>query len=574
MADTGKNVEDNKQFLSLIRRNEEGEEIRTDDSTFEDYIDKTEAYVNIIEEMMSRFEEGATSSGDLIENGKWVSVSEEKRQTGLMSICPTLSAMLSMDVDMLEQSIFDGNVRPKSQRAYCCNKYRARILAMLQFIINHISVKKMNKKSYVYDLSPFIVQNDLNIEFKNKMKPEVYGFRSDTSFIGSICWVGEVMVKTYTLATTKDEAGKPLLRLRSLSQEELWSDNLELAPFENEEAEEQEHLKQLDVIKEIIKDCIDKIADYTILKKSGRDDELKAAGWSYTKPADGKDLDMSLYFTYRVADFWLILFKCLGKEYYIFRDFEQLFETDEMKGKMICPDKYWSKEQFVGVLNQVREKIGGQERGKKRTKKALVNDLEKRYKEVSKDYEKINFLFKLNGDNKITNVAGNFAKYKKYLLDVARDIWDVYGNDMDDSFFYSDLTKVPEAAIGKGGMTDILFNTLFMQGIMISGALDVELEKEDRENGPDSNLYKTFLDTMEATLQKILDKYTTMKRDGEQYKVDRYYIRMDSDKSKDPLVSKIRKANIMGHVLVPLLTKVNNLLPRKKTNLFLRYRSP
>ncbi len=557
MADKGRNVVNSVKKLTLAT----GKKGTADDSTFEEYIDKLEAYQKIAKEIMSRFDPTATSVGDLIENGKWTPISDERRQTGLMSICPTLSTLLSMDVDLKEdQSILDAKQKPLSARVRCCKDYQNEVLAMLQFVINHVT---SGRDTYTYDISPYITRSDAGIEFTRKVRLETHEFTPDSSFLGSICWVGDVMVKAYTLATKMDENGEPLLKLRYVPQEALWGEGFKLSKLSKEEEAEQ-HASQLNVIKNIIKDCVSKVIDYAILEGE-RDGNPEVMGWNYSKPGEAGDIDMSLYFTYRVADFWLILFKCLGNEYYLFRDFEQILQTNNLSDKIPCSDKYWSVTRFPEMLNELGKELGVTDATDPEAENAqIIADLRDRYRYVSKETEKTEFLFELNDRKNITDTEGTFARLKMYLLQVAKRLWNKYGATMDDRFFFSDLTEVPEGFLGKGGNTDILFNTLFMQGIMISAALDIELKKEDEaeiSRGKDSNKYKAFLDTMDSALQKVLDQYTAMKREGEQYKVDRYILRIDTDKglNKD-LVMKIRRANIMGHTLVPLLTKINNLL--------------
>ena len=563
MVDVGNPAEGSRR-LSLLPEGDD--ESSTGDSTFENYISRFEAYSKIAKEMMSdqRFKSGATGVEDLLENGKWTPVSEDRKQTGLMSICPALSAMLSMDVDLLNDKAYDMDEETNTN-VYCCREYRTRILAMLQFIVDYISVNKVatkkDKTEFVYDASPYIVQKGMNIDYKGKT---AYQFTPDKSFIGSICWVGDVMVKAYTLATTKDDEGVPYLKLRRIPKEVIWGSETELPAFENEDAESKEHNEVLAVIKQVIKDCIDKVVQYVIKVGDKKDGTEKILGWSFTSMSQSSGSEMSLYFTYRVADLWLALFKCLGTEYYVFRDTENLLEDEKYEQIIRKPD-YWSKENFEELLTSMASVSDErrQTRGRNRGKVGPIEDLRNRHKAIAEDYEKINFLFELNDKKNITDISGNFARFKSYLLSVAQSIWDKYGEMMDDRFFYSDFSIVPEGAIGKDGATDVLFNTLFMQGIMISGALDVELEKQDakeRMRKKESNLYKTFLDTMESALQKILDQYTTMRREGNDYKVDRYYLRLDTDRSRDELTEKLRKANIVGHVLIPLLTKVNSLL--------------
>ena len=551
MGDT----ENSRPVLDLNRKDEKGENLTGEDSTFQDYDFKSDVYAKIAEEMMTRFEYGATDVGDLIENGKWVPVSDDRRQSGLLSICPVLSTLFSMDVDMLEQSTFGRDSSSDARKEFNCRRYRKETLAMFQFVIDHIT--SADGKGFVYDISPHIVQIDPNIKFTGKTKPEAYSFGENTSYLGTICWVGEVMAKAYTLATTMDENGKPLLGLRHLDPEEIWGADFELEPL-SEEEEAREHSEQLAIVKKIVKDCIDKIVNYTIVNKNDEGEVEKAVGWTFTKPSDSRENELSLYFTYRVADFWLILFNCLGEQYYLFKDIERTYYKDLDKSEDI--GSYWGKDRCMDVLKEMRDDLGRiiSNRSRSKKKENPIDSLISRYEKMSEDYERINFLFSLNGGKPITDPAGNFARLKVYLLDVARTIWERYGNEMDSSFFYSDFSKVPREAIGKGGSNNILFNTLFMQDIMISAALDMELLDNDKMNG--TNTYKTFLDTMQATLQNILDMYTIMKREGNQYKVDRYKISMDSDKSMNPLVTKIRKADMTGHVLVPLLTKVNNLL--------------
>ena len=565
MSDSPATDADKIKTLSLLRpeppqkKDDSSKNKSTKDETdssekiiFEDYIDRYEAYSNIVKEIMERMDwKSASSLSDLMENGKWTPISDDRQITGLMSICPTLSSILSFDIDLLNESLFDETKKKKSN----CQKYYREILRMIQFIRDQI---RGDGRSYVYDLSPYVVNQSFKPEFDDKTKITFFDFKENGSYIGSICWVAEALIKTYTLATTMGQDKIPLLKLRPVKEEEMWNEKYTPSQEYNPES----HEEVLEDIRTIIQDCVGKVTEYSIITGEGKD--AKSAGWTYTKPDPGDKL--SLYHTYRVADLWLNIFKCLGEQYYSFRDFENavneyIVNCDNGEFNDYCKGNYWEERTFNSTMESILNNPNGRSE-QKANRNRVFKSIQETIQKGGYDNERISFMFRLNGGYPITNTAGNFAKLKKYLLDVSWQLWEGCKDTMSSQYFYSDLSIVPADAFGKGGQSDILFNTLFMQGIMVSGALDIELKKMDDLDSDNrtSNRYKKFLDVMESSLQNTLDTYTRMRRDGSAYKVEKYIVSLDNEDANSEYSKLIRRSNIIGHSLIPLLTKINSLL--------------
>jgi len=508
--------------LSLVRATtEKGNQ---DSRIFEDYLYKKEVYAKIVIGLMKNFDTHVDNEENMISKGKWFPVSDSKDLSGLMTICPGLSTLLSIDLDMVSSADSDMTSGSEDIVSGCCSvKYREEILKMIEYIIRYVSSGK-GKRGYIYDASPYVFQKGKN---KINEDPRVHtsDFGDNNSYLGTVCWVMTSLLKVYS-ASTKYIDGEPILKLKRLSDSELWgkvdfSDN----------KKENSHDEQLKIVKAVIKDCLKKIVEYTIVE--GGDPKKKAIGWSLSGGADNRA--RSLYFTYRVAEVWLSLFECFENEYYLF------LEMDKKDDK-----------------NKIRDKQQAQMAIEKLPDKKKKKELTEKWNHTTD--ERIHFMFELNNDNNMSNSQddkSDYARLKKYLLDVSWDIWNKYGESIGNSLFYYDGSLASIDVVKRSGKSDIMFNTLFMQGIMLSSALDLDIEEKKGKNSAE---YQRFYDAMEDALQNILDNYTTLMRTKNAYRVEKYIIALLSEDSEEDIVKKIRSSEIIGFSLVPLLVRVNSLL--------------
>lgn len=467
---------------------------------FDEYEEKQFAYIEMAEALMKKYEDIGTGGGTTLK-GKGFPVSDTKKQSGLMTICSGLSTLLSMDLDLVADltEIESGAGVDVNKLCLKSEKHREEILKMVQYITDYVDA---GNGVYVYDASPYVVQKG-----KPRLDSGKEGdFGGNRSYLGGICWVMTSMLKVYSLSTMYVEE-KPLFVLKK---------------------------DLLEKVKAVISDCLKKIVNYAILDK-----ENKAKGWSYSGPPspDSEDKrERSLFFTYLVAETWLNIYDCFGKEYYFFKnDLKETFNDKEEALKFIISSSDGKNKE--GLLEECKRLSG----------------------------DRISFMVELNSFKSITDsqhAEAYFARLKSYTVDVARDIWNKHRETIADSLFFYDEKQTPSFDnVLRSGRSDVLFNTLFMQGIMLSSALDLDIKERNETKGKEkSEEYKSFCGNMENALQNTIEKYMGLMRTNDTYKVEKYIVTLPSENSEEDLVKKIRNSDMVGFSLVPLMVRINSLI--------------
>ena len=150
---------------------------------------------------------------------------------------------------------------------------------------------------------------------------------------------------------------------------------------------------------------------------------------------------------------------------------------------------------------------------------------------------------------------------KEATVSSARHFWEGNG---DNSFkknmalgpCYSDGSLAVEDSYSRAGHSNVLFNNLFVIGLIINSAYDVDVLKTDVA------AYNDMLQAFQITVQDTQRRYNQMSRDHTIYKVNSYMLEFSEqvDVENGKIASKLRRVNITGCYLLPILFKTNGII--------------
>jgi hypothetical protein len=170
-----------------------------------------------------------------------------------------------------------------------------------------------------------------------------------------------------------------------------------------------------------------------------------------------------------------------------------------------------------------------------------------------------------------TKEIGQLSSLKFNLQLVAKDIWDIIKDKLEENFFYEDIksTIAETAAMEKGGgQTNALFTGLLQIGIILNCAYDDEIRKVNQDE------YEKMQGAMLLHVQKTQRFFDKLEKEGRSIVVDSLILRFmekineniekkDKEKrelSDSELAEVLMKANIKVCSLTPMLLKTNSLL--------------
>ena len=519
------------------------------ESIFEEYRDEADIGNEMIKELMKRFKRCRKSKDkdSEIKDGDWFYLSDNNPKTGILSICPGLSTLFN-----IERGLMSDN---KDINKDILINYEDQIHRMIQYIVT--SVKKGD--AYHFGATPFINEGEV--------------FDEKTPYLGSVLWILSTLLHVWRLAYL----GKITLRI----VEDICYDG-KLPEITDADAKKRQHEEQLANVESIILECIS-IIDRSFITGEG---DKKESGWNYTIPPlveneaksktdQKKKMKRSLYFTYKVSEAWLDIVIAFGDTFARNREIERRIKTIG-EGKLADTD-YWKSA-------KVRKDIS--EKDEKNYRKTHSNEKEineymgfwSKVRENAAIDEKLNgFIIGdenrgVNKGKRIFDPESVISRLKENLLGIGGELWSRFGEHMSDKVFYSDGGEGEKDVIMKGDPNGILFNTLFIQGIILNSAYDEKLKDEDNNIGEYLNLY----DKMQQTIQSVLDLYNSAKKNGKLYKIERYVLLFDEFEESGRGIEELRRSKILGFTLLPFLIKINNLLskyvvkyPQKQMRTFL-----
>lgn len=154
-----------------------------------------------------------------------------------------------------------------------------------------------------------------------------------------------------------------------------------------------------------------------------------------------------------------------------------------------------------------------------------------------------------------------FTILKEASLKAAEHFW---GQNEDDRFkknmalgpCYADGKLAAFDSYDRAGHSNVLFNNLFAIGLIVNSAYDAEILKTN------ANEYEDMLQAFQIAVQDTQRRYNLMCRSNTEYKVNSYMLefaeKVDDDSAK--IASKLRRVNITGCYLLPILFKTNGII--------------
>jgi len=310
----------------------------------------------------------------------------------------------------------------------------------------------------------------------------------------------------------------------------------------------------------------------------------KVLGWTFRHM--GGDAEPSLYFSYIASTVYLGLYKRFN-----IKKIGDIATNDGMIDKLrrleegICPNGNVAAMTEGSEVATYRfyENITDKDTRDKHIEwlhKRGATELEKFLSELSdEEIEAIDFLYnKINNGYPLTYNIGNkidsktsskafFKRLKDASIEFADTIWNEgFGNQKTKVPFKTNMAKGP--CFENGTLVDMdvvrlsshnnaFFNNLFVIGIILNSAYDLELLKRGKESE-----YKRMFNIFELAIQNTQRCYNEIDDEGLLYKIDSYILDF-SDKVDDKnveLAKQLRKVNISAVPLLPLMLKSNNLM--------------
>ncbi len=313
-------------------------------------------------------------------------------------------------------------------------------------------------------------------------------------------------------------------------------------------AKEHEICKWEPILVDVIKYGLKYINEAFIAGEDDGNSGLRT-GWNFTKDCK----EPSLYFSFAVCECYLDM-------YSTFEPFLEYLHAEKNRRVYGLPiDRE--------LQNQYDKKK--QEYEKNRNRK--VEKLQARYDE----YNELARIFRLINDIddyqdlRIDDTL--YGAFEANCKKVAQKVWGFVHHDLADKFFYNDLKNtVGEAELRMSTTSDVLFNTVYVVSIMISGGLDEKLKleqqaaelREDFETAHKKEReYNNLLESCLLAVQKAFRVYESLKSNGKDYIVDQFLIGFNEDFDGHPIaINELRKLRMRCFSLLPMLIHVNNVV--------------
>ncbi|MDE7406429.1 MAG: hypothetical protein K2M89_06120 [Clostridiales bacterium] len=299
-----------------------------------------------------------------------------------------------------------------------------------------------------------------------------------------------------------------------------------------------------------------------IVKRDG-----KYLGWTFRKMR-GSETQPSLYFSYVASTVYLGLYNRFNgtKDVIVnMRNFEEALQkksrdenNDDIKRYRFY-DGFKSAEKFNKMLewltrNEFYEAV-------KFLRRLSPNEIA----ELNLLYNIINdgkpLSFKLDGDD-----GGSFTVLKEASTGLAEMLWNEgYGTYKNKVPFSENMAKGPcfedgslieMEVIKRSSHNNAFFNNLFVIGIILNSAYDMEVMKKDPKE------YERMLNIFQLSIQNTQRCYDEIEERGLLYKIDSYILDFSDkvDSANTELAKQLRRVNMSVVPLMPLMLKNNNLM--------------
>lgn len=261
-----------------------------------------------------------------------------------------------------------------------------------------------------------------------------------------------------------------------------------------------------------------------------------AKGWNFTKDC----LEPSLYFSYAVSECYMDIYTA----------FQPIIDKRNIDLKI------------ADILKDPTYQITGDE-----YLMYLSPDDKITYSDIhaeSPEYKRLQKLFDI-----INGSHNYYYKLEEQVQESARDAWNLSESNIDTKFYNGNLSgTIDVSTIENSSSSDALFNNLFVINNVISGGLDEEINDrlaraiDDDEMSNIQGEYDTFLEKLQAALQRTIRYNKVFKSKSKDYIINDYYICCNEEfRGENRKKSQeLRKRRIKVSTISPLLIKTNNLI--------------
>lgn len=331
----------------------------------------------------------------------------------------------------------------------------------------------------------------------------------------------------------------------------------------------------LKAVRKIYVSCVKVACDSIVLR------DKKPVGWSFRKMKNnGESADPSLYFSYVASTVYLGLYKRFNsskddadKNDIIdrLRGFEALLAADAETNSFEFYKDITRDDALADTVKQLNKFA------KSRRNQGIADFAEFLGSLTAKEREELDFLYNvINGGEPLSyKIRPNsdralFQRLKQALVEFSDMLWnDGFGNSPNRVGFKHNMAKGPCFEDGSVVDMDVLprssrdnsfFNNLFVIGILLNAAYDVEQLARDKANGTDE--YEQMLKTFQLSVQNTQRCYDEMASKGLLYKIDSYILDFSErvDEYNAELTKQLRRVNMAVVPLLPLMLKSNNLI--------------
>lgn len=517
----------------------------------------------IKDSIFKRFERKSVMAGrwikDLVKNGyrtnenkrnkraaaeEGLFMSDEMPDIGVLSIAPALSALL-YELSLLKNSDNKEDGGESFESVLSANKSEV-------FKVVNSSVCKLLAECYPNGVHGNYKKVLLSsMPFYDYSTDDDYSGWAGNGYLDSASWVFLVAAQIEEfLERISDTFKKQSWDLKYFKSSETGNITMETESLSVEEVKK--------AVREIYLSCIKVTCDCIIKNQDG-----KTLGWSFRKMEEGAE--PSLYFSYIASTVYLGLFKRFdgGDE-----TIKELRKYEEKLSKNADTRKFRFYEGIADSAARERTYAWLERNGFEDFSsylKKYSNDNSK-YQELDLLYNVINngqpLTYKINERDKY----GAFTVLKNSSVELAKTLWEEgFGNAKTKTPFkenmakgpcFEDGTLVDMDVVRKSGHSNAFFNNLFVIGIILNSAYDVELIKTNPSD------YEKMLNTFQLSIQNTQRCYNEIESDGMLYKIDSYILDFSekTDKDNSDLAKQLRKVNMAVVPLMPLMLKNNNLM--------------
>ncbi len=304
-----------------------------------------------------------------------------------------------------------------------------------------------------------------------------------------------------------------------------------------------------------------------------RDGEV--VGWTF-RHMDG-DAEPSLYFSYVASTVYLGLYKRFNvtdKAIDTLRDFEGVLKNsgDHGKSQFKFYENFSSPEKLAATLDRLESYAAeSKDRGAEKNPYDAFADFLKQLDAFA--LSELDFLYNTvnNGQPLSYKIDrgkddGAFSLLKDATVALAKRLWTVgFGNSKTRLPFRENMAKGPCFENGElvnmetvrlSNQNNAFFNNLFVIGIVLNSAYDAELADTDPKE------YDTLLNTFQLSIQNTQRCYNEIESYDMLYKIDSYILDFSDkvDAKNAELAKQLRKVNMSVVPLLPLMLKNNNLM--------------